>query len=84
MRGDRVPRVARPEHTTAKHHLESVGHDEQLLVPLQGALISFVRMHHMTLWWNREVLLQHAASLGATRGMPASTVPRQYHDANVK
>lgn len=37
VRGDRVPRMAGAEHPTTEHHLESPGHDEQLLVPLQGA-----------------------------------------------
>lgn len=36
VRGDRVPRLARAEHTAPEHHLEPSRHDEQLLVPLQG------------------------------------------------
>lgn len=36
VRGDRMPCVAGAEHPAAEHHLELAGHDEQLLVPLQG------------------------------------------------
>lgn len=34
VRGDSVPCVAGAEHSAAEHNMESLGDDEQLLVPL--------------------------------------------------